>query len=72
MSTPTHPGQSSFAMDFSDEDGSDRPGEEMDKFVARLREVANGFGFDIQTWGPTEKFIQAIAPTYSYRKFPTA
>lgn len=64
---PDHPGRSSFAMDFSDKTGEDRPGSQMERFVEELRRVANAYGFNIQTWGPTKKFVRSVAPAYMER-----
>lgn len=60
----THPGGSNFVMEFSDENGEDRPGEDMARFVGELRRVANEYGFDIATWGTTRQLVRALAQTH--------
>lgn len=59
-----HPPGSSFAMDFSDKTAEDRSAEKMDLFVNEMRVIANKYGFNIQTWGPTKNVVRAVAPAY--------
>lgn len=59
-----HPPGESFAMNFSDKTGEERSGAQMEAFVDNLKRLANDYGFNIQTWGPTKNFVRAVAPAY--------